>query len=114
MKRDSKNIFELQAEVCKAIANPKRLEIISVLKDVKELNVSQLVDVLHLPKANISQHLSIMKSKGILTCRKNGSNTYYRIATRKVVKACVLMREVLISNIQKNGKFLNKPKRVSL
>lgn len=111
MKRNDKNIFELQAEVCKAIANPKRLEIISVLKDSDELTVSQLVDALHIPKANVSQHLSIMRNKGILTCRKDGTNSYYRIAHKEVVQACVLMRAVLMANLKNNGRILGKTER---
>ena len=113
MKSADKNIFELQSEICKAIANPKRLEIISVLKDAEELTVSQLVDALHLPKANVSQHLSLMRNKGILTCRRNGTNSYYRIAHKNVVQACVLMREVLLSNLKKNGRVLDKAQKES-
>lgn len=108
MKRDSKNIFELQAEVCKAIAHPKRLEIISVLKNADEMTVSHLVDALRIPKANVSQHLTLMKSKGILASRRDGTNTYYRIAHENVVEACVLMREVLMSSLRGNRRLLDK------
>lgn len=93
MKRE-KSIYELQAEVCKILSSPKRIEIISALKD-GEKTVSELVDILGTPKANVSQHLSIMRLKGILKSRRDGVNIHYSIANPKVVDACNLMREVL-------------------
>ncbi len=52
-----KGIFELHAEVCKTLANPKRLESIYALKD-GELSAGEIVERLKLPKANVSQHLA--------------------------------------------------------
>ena len=53
MAGKNKTLFELQAEVCKTLASPKRLEIISALKD-GEKTVGELVDILGVPKANVS------------------------------------------------------------
>ncbi|MDP2689948.1 MAG: metalloregulator ArsR/SmtB family transcription factor, partial [Deltaproteobacteria bacterium] len=58
----SKEIFELQAEICKTLANPKRLEIISALKD-GELSVGDLVERLGITKANVSQHLAVLRQR---------------------------------------------------
>ena len=93
-----KRLYELQAEVCKTLANPKRLEIINALKD-GEKSVTDLVDILGVPKANVSQHLAVMRHKGVLKTRKKGVNVYYSIVNQKVVKACTLMREVLTEQI---------------
>ncbi len=92
--RREKSIYELQAEICKILSSPKRIEIISALKD-GEKTVTELVDILGTPKANVSQHLAVMRLKGILKSRRNGVNIYYSIANPKVVQACALMREVL-------------------
>ncbi len=92
--RREKSIYELQAEICKILSSPKRIEIISALKD-GEKTVTELVDILGTPKANVSQHLAVMRLKGILKSRRNGVNIYYSIANPKVVQACSLMREVL-------------------
>ncbi|MFA5353075.1 MAG: metalloregulator ArsR/SmtB family transcription factor [Thermodesulfovibrionales bacterium] len=91
---NDKSIYELQAEVCKVLSSPKRVEIINALKD-GEKSVKELVQTLGIPKANVSQHLSIMKLKGILKSRRDGVNIYYRIANQKVTEACSLMRDVL-------------------
>jgi ArsR family transcriptional regulator len=92
--RREKSIYELQAEICKILSSPKRIEIISALKD-GEKTVTELVDILETPKANVSQHLTVMRLKGILKGRRDGVNIYYSIANPKVVQACNLMREVL-------------------
>lgn len=89
-----KSIFEMQAEICKTLTNPKRIEILSVLK-TDERTVTELVNSLGASKANVSQHLAVMRHKGILTTRRVGVNIYYRVANPKVIEACSLMKEVL-------------------
>lgn len=89
------SLYDMQAEVCKVLSSPKRIEIINALKD-KEKSVTELVGILGIPKANVSQHLAIMRLKGILKTRRDGVNIYYSITSPKVVQACVLMKEVLM------------------
>jgi ArsR family transcriptional regulator len=84
----------MQAEICKTLTNPKRIEILSVLK-TDERTVTELVNALGASKANVSQHLAVMRHKGILTTRREGVNIYYRVANPKVIDACSLMKEVL-------------------
>ena len=89
-----RSIYEMQAEICKTLTNPKRIEILNTLRN-EEKTVSQLVEVLGASKANVSQHLAVMRHKGILTTRREGVNIYYRVANTKVIDACSLMKEVL-------------------
>jgi ArsR family transcriptional regulator len=89
-----KAIFEMQAEICKTLTNPKRIEILNALK-TDELTVSDLVNILGASKANVSQHLAVMRHKGILTTRREGVNIFYRVTNPKVIDACSLMKEVL-------------------
>jgi ArsR family transcriptional regulator len=104
-----KTIFEYQAEVVKTIASPKRLEIIDALKK-GEKTVTDLVKILDIPKANVSQHLAVMRHKGVLKTRKKGVNVYYSIVNQKVVKACTLMREVLTEQMHEQSKLYKKIK----
>jgi ArsR family transcriptional regulator len=104
-----KSIFEYQAEVIKTIASPKRLEIIDALKS-GEKTVTDLVKTLDIPKANVSQHLAVMRHKGVLKTRKKGVNVYYSIVNQKVVKACTLMREVLTEQMHEQSKLYKKIK----
>ncbi len=102
-----KKIFEIQAEVCKVLTSPKRLEIIHALKD-GEKSVSELVEILGIPKANVSQHLSILRSRGILKSRREGVNIFYSIANPKVIEACRLMREVLMEQLMNNSILISQ------
>lgn len=104
--KQNKTLFELQSEVCKTLASSKRLEIINALKD-GEKTVGELVEILGVPKANVSQHLAVMRHKGILLSRRDGVNIYYRIANPKVVQACALMREVLTEQMKERSKLID-------
>ena len=107
-----KELFDLHASICQTLANAKRLKIISILGD-KELSVSEIAEKLGIRIANLSQHLAIMKAKGILKARREGTNIYYRISNPKVVQACKLMREVLMEQLAENER-LSKSLRKSL
>lgn len=102
-----KQIYELHAEVCKTLANPKRIEIINLLRS-GEKSVACLLETTGLLKANLSQHLSIMRQKGIIHARKEGLSVFYRIANPKIVKACDLMREVLFEQMEERKETLKK------
>ena len=99
-----KEIYEMHASICQIMANAKRLEIISLLGNT-ELTVSDLADKMEIRMANLSQHLSIMKAKGILKSRREGVSIYYRITNPKVVQACKLMRDVMMEQIREKGRL---------
>jgi len=104
-----KQVFNMHAEVCKTLANPKRLEIIYALKE-GELSVGELVKRLGISKANVSQHLAVLRQRRVVTARREGVNIYYRISNPKIVKACALMREVLVEQLTEEGKAVKKAK----
>ena len=99
-----KEIYEMHASICQIMANAKRLEIISLLGNT-ELTVSDLADKMEIRMANLSQHLSIMKARGILKSRREGVSIYYRIANPKEVQACKLMRDVMMEQIREKGRL---------
>jgi ArsR family transcriptional regulator len=103
----SKKLYEIHAEICKTLGNAKRIEILNALQN-RELTVSELVDVLGITPANVSQHLAVMRQKGILTARREGSNVYYKVSNAKVIKACNLMREVLLEQLEEGQKIASK------
>lgn len=102
-----KKIFELHADVCKALGHGLRIEVIDLLQD-KELCFTDILMETGGLKSNLSQHLSVMTKKGILKMRKEGKNNYYSLASEKVAQACRLMREVLIDNLKLQQEILNK------
>jgi len=102
-----KELFKLQADVCKTMANPVRMEIIYALKE-GEKTVSELVEAMGLNKSNVSQHLAILKSAEVVDARRDGQNIFYSIANEKILEACRLMREVLTEQISKKQKLVDR------
>lgn len=97
-------IYELQADVCKIFANAKRLEIINMLKE-REMSAAELLEQTGLSKANLSQHMAVLKSKGVINTKRDGVNVFYAISDAKIIQACTLMREVLLEQLQEKGKM---------
>jgi len=104
-------MYELYADVCKIFSHAKRLEIINALKE-KELSAGELIAKIGLTKANLSQHMSVLKAKGVVSTRREGVNIYYRIANPKIIQACNLMREVLMEQLQEKGQLAASLKQV--
>ncbi len=100
-----KQIYQRHAELCQTLANPTRLEILSLLRD-GEKRVNDLVEQTGLSQANISQHLALMRSKGLLVARREGTSSYYRIANPKIVRACELIREVLVEQAVEHAELV--------
>ena len=100
-----KELYEIHAEMCKVFSNSTRLEILNLLRD-KELSVTELIKKTQLSQANISQHLSIMKSKGIVVSNRNGKNIYYKLTNPKIIKAFDIIRDILAEKLKKNGKMV--------
>ncbi|MBW7956949.1 MAG: winged helix-turn-helix transcriptional regulator [Deltaproteobacteria bacterium] len=99
-----KEVFKLQAEICKTLANPKRLEIINALRD-GELPVAEIVERLAATSANVSQHLAVLRQRRVVTARREGANIYYRINNPKIIEACSLMKAVLLDQLEENEKL---------
>ncbi|HEY4768005.1 MAG TPA: metalloregulator ArsR/SmtB family transcription factor [Candidatus Limnocylindria bacterium] len=87
-------IYDLQAEILKTLANPRRLEIAHLLAD-GPLTVSQLVAQLGIAQPNVSQHLALMRSAGVLESERDGREIRYRLADADFIVACGLMRAAL-------------------
>ncbi|GAA2142582.1 hypothetical protein GCM10009844_13900 [Nocardioides koreensis] len=83
---------ELHARVCKAIADPKRLLIISLLRD-GERSVGDICDELRVSQSNASQHLAMLRERGIVSSRRAGTTVYYSLRSDKILRAIDLMRE---------------------
>ena len=102
-----KRIYEMHAEICKVFTNPKRLEIINLLRD-GEKTVNELTELAGVPQANVSQHLTVLRQNNVVTTRREGANIYYKIANPKILQACDLVREVLQEQIKENEKLAKR------
>ena len=107
MQQVEERLFVLHAEVCKAMANPTRLKIINALQH-GEQSVQVLAKSLNVRKANLSQHLAELRQRGIVATRREGLNIYYRCANPKMLKACEILREVLLEQLAEGGRLIEQ------
>jgi DNA-binding transcriptional ArsR family regulator len=97
-------IFEMQVRICKAFANSTRLRMLDLLAK-RERTVSELQEELGITLSNVSQHLSILKSAGVVTSRREGKQVYCSLTLPEVKQACQLIRDVLRAQLR-NGRRL--------
>jgi ArsR family transcriptional regulator len=105
--RESRNaeaeeeLYRLQAEFCKGMAHPKRIQILRTLKS-GEKTVSELAKVTGIPQANMSQHLALLRQFGLLSTRRAGTSIYYSISDERIVEACELVRSCIGERLRKS------------
>lgn len=104
-------LYELHAQMCRIFTSPKRLEIINLLRD-KELSVGQLSKLANIRQANLSQHLSILREKGIVKSRREGVSIYYSLVNPKILKAFNIIREILFEKLAQTEKLSLKLREI--
>ena len=90
---DHKEHIETAARALKAISHPLRLKILCVVGG-EEVCVQDIVEAVGTSQSNISQHLAILRDKGVLQTRKDANRVYYRVADKRTLQLIELMREV--------------------
>jgi len=94
---DKDEHIEQASRALKAMSHPLRLKILCVLGD-KEVSVQDIVDNVGTSQSNISQHLAILRDKGVLQTRKDANRVYYRVGDERTLQLIVLMREVFCAD----------------
>jgi len=90
-KNSDQENYELQARICKALANPVRLHLIEMLGK-KERWASELQEGLGISKANLSQHLSVLRAAGVVSTQRDGKQIYCGIALPQIKQASLLLK----------------------
>ena len=98
-------IYERQVAICKAFANPTRLQILDLVAQ-RGYPTSDIHEQLSISQANLSQHLAVLKGAGIVTTRREGKKVYCYLALPEVKQACQLIRNVLRAQVR-NGRHLS-------
>jgi DNA-binding transcriptional ArsR family regulator len=94
------DVYRLQADVLKALASPKRLEIIHLLAEGPR-EVGRLAEELGISQPNVSQHLALMRSAGVVEAERDGREVRYRLSDPEIIAACETMRGVLLRRISR-------------
>ncbi len=90
---DDDEDIQTAARCMKAMAHPLRLKILCMVGCHTEVCVQEIVERVGTSQSNISQHLSILRDKGILAHRKHANKVYYRIGDTRVVKLIDSLRD---------------------
>ncbi|MBK5966623.1 transcriptional regulator [Thiocystis minor] len=90
--------IERASRSLKAMSHPLRLKILCTLGD-REISVQEIVDHVGTSQSNISQHLAILRDKGILASRKDANRVYYRVSDGRTLRLIGMMREVFCHHV---------------
>ena len=85
--------FEKDSEILKALGHPIRLRMLCGLLLNNDCNVNKIVDELQLPQSTVSQHLGILRNKGIIKPVKDGVRTCYQVIDKRVIDVIKLLRD---------------------
>ncbi len=86
---DKNQSYEREAEILKVLGHPIRLKIVAGLIS-QVCNVKKIWECLELPQATVSQHLALLKNKGIIEGERDGVEVYYRVVStqaRQIIEA---------------------------
>lgn len=104
MDRDTElQLYQMQAEVAKALANPIRLRILNRI-GLNEVPYAALRAELGISKTNLSQHLAVLRKSGVLSVRREAGQVRYRMTDPEIKELCQRMREVLAKRLTAAGR----------
>lgn len=95
-KKTNKESYIKCAELFKVMSNPKRLEILDIIKD-KEVTVNEISKILGVRKSNTSQHLAYLRYVGVVIARRSGKNIFYKLVDPKIIEPCKILSEIKIN-----------------
>jgi DNA-binding transcriptional ArsR family regulator len=91
---------ELVASMCKALNDPKRLLILYALQH-GNYTVSELCELIEAPQSNTSQHLAVLRDRGLVEAERQGNNVVYSLRHPKVICAIDMLREVMADELER-------------
>jgi DNA-binding transcriptional ArsR family regulator len=95
----------LQADICKAIAHPTRIQILNLLRDGEKC-VCEIFPALEIEQPNVSRHLAILKKEGIVSSRKDGLKVIYRVNDERIFQMLDIITAMLRQHWQERNKIL--------
>ena len=105
MERDQeKQMYRLQADLCQTLSDPTRLELLYLLGDTRK-PVKELIEATGQRQAKISQHLALLRQRGIVRAERVGTEVHYSLADPRILEACRITREILLQQLVQQGEL---------
>lgn len=103
-REQQQQLYRLQADLCQTMADPTRLEMLSLLGEGPKA-VKDLVALLGQRQAKVSQHLALLRQRGIVRAERMGNEVHYSLADARILEACHITREILLQRLTQQGKL---------
>jgi ArsR family transcriptional regulator len=107
MDEQAKRLYEMKAQIIQAVGQPIRLAIIDFLKGGEQC-VCDIVKSVGAERSNVSRHLSVLLSNGIVECRKDGLKMMYSLRTPCILNFFSCVTDVLRAQLAKNNEVLQE------
>jgi|SRR5689334_1967904 len=104
-KSIDQEVYERQARICQAFANATRIHLLDIIAN-GEYPAADLQSELSITKANLSQHIKILRNAGVVSTRREGKQIYCSLAIPEVKQACQLIRKVLKAHVEDTRKLV--------
>ena len=86
--------YRLHADVCKVLTDPKRLMLLDALRTA-DRSVGELAEAIGVALPNVSQHLAVLRTAGLVEGRRIGTSVRYRLAEPAIVEACDVIHAIV-------------------
>jgi DNA-binding transcriptional ArsR family regulator len=101
------NLRQFKASIFQALAHPTRIAIIELLRE-QELPAGAIIERLGLEQANASQHLAVLRSKHIVTSRKQGNQVFYAVRDPLLIEVLDIMRRYFQAHVEESLALLKE------
>jgi ArsR family transcriptional regulator len=98
----------LHSHVCEGLGDPKRILILYLL-DVRPHSVTEVTEILGIPQPTTSHHLKVLRERGLIAAKKEGTTTYYSLVDRRIIQALDLMRQMLADMFTQRASLVTYP-----
>lgn len=102
----TQEITELHADICSALADPKRILILYALAE-KSKNVSDLAEAVEISQPSASRHLKILRERGLVNPVRQGASIEYSLTDDRLIEALDILREVLRDRLTYRANLMN-------
>jgi ArsR family transcriptional regulator len=99
------DLNRLHANICRALADPKRIRILYTL-DLKPRHVSALAEDLGIPQPTVSRHLGILRRQSLVTAERDGPSMVYRVADERIIDVLNTVRILMFESMAHQSDFI--------
>ena len=107
MSKYDHELYRIKADFCKTLADPTRQMMIAELRS-GEKTVGELAEAIEIIQPAASHHLAVLRSKGVVQARRDGSNVYYSLVNPQIAEACDMVQQILLHQMAKNRDLANR------